>query len=81
MTGTLLLKVVDCNQGEITQSSAGAELFAAVGAGSECIGVAQFAADWEIDVDANILVDSAAAIGVVHRRGNGKLRHGRVGAL
>ena len=66
-------KVVDCNQGEITQSSAGAELFA--------IGVAQFAADWEIDVDANIHVDSAAAIGVVHRRGNGKLRHGRGGAL
>ena len=53
----------------------------AVGAGSECIGVAQSAADWEIDVDANIRVDSAAAVGLVHRRGNGKLRHGRVGAL
>ena len=32
-------------------------------------------------VSANIFVDSSAAIVVVHRRGNGKLRHVRVGSL
>ena len=48
---------------------------------SECIGVVQLASDWGVNVSANIFVDSSAALGVGHRRGNGKLRHVRVGSL
>ena len=48
---------------------------------SECIGVVQLASDWSINVSANIFVDSSAAVGVVHFRGNGKLRHVRVESL
>ena len=35
--------------------------------------------DWGLELEADILVDSSAAIGVVSRRGAGKLRHVRVG--
>ena len=32
-------------------------------------------------MEGEVFVDSSAAIGVVHRKGNGKLRHVRVGLL
>ena len=34
-----------------------------------------------MDFSGKVYVDSSAAIGVAHRRGNGKLRHVRVGLL
>ena len=45
------------------------------------MGLAQLAYDWGLQVSIKIYVDSAAAIGVARRRGNGKLRHVRVGDL
>ena len=38
-------------------------------------------ADWGVEVDGEVWVDSSAAIGTMTRRGNGKLRHVRVGTL
>ena len=40
----------------------------------------QLAEDWALTYEANVWVDLAAAIGTIHRRGNGKLRHVRVGS-
>ena len=45
----------------------------------ETIGMVQLAADWGLDMKGKIHVDSSAAIGIAHGRGNGKLRHFKVG--
>ena len=37
--------------------------------------------EWDVNLEAEVLVDSTAAIGVVNRKGNGKLRHVRIGQL
>ena len=48
---------------------------------TELIGITQLAYDWGMEVEGRLYVDSEAAIGVVSRRGNGRLRHVRVGML
>ena len=48
---------------------------------TELIGMTQLAADWGMNVKGKVFVDSSAAIGIAHRRGNGKMRHVRVGDL
>ena len=68
-------------QKSITLSSGEAELVAAVKMCSEAIGLTQLAEDWGLELEGQIWVDSSAAIGTIHRRGNGKLRHVRVGSL
>ena len=62
-------------------SSGEAELVALVKTSTELIGVLQLAADWGEDLTGEVLVDSAAALGTVRRKGCGKLRHVRVGNL
>ena len=47
----------------------------------ELIGILQLAADWAQEVEGEVFVDSTAALGVVKRKGAGKLRHVRVGQL
>ena len=56
-------------------------MVAAVKATAEAIGVARMAHDWGDATDMSVHIDSSAAIGVVNRRGSGKLRHIRVGQL
>ena len=68
-------------QKNITLSSGEAELVAAVKMSTELIGITQLAHDWNMEVEGRLYVDSEAAIGVVNRWGNGKLRHVRVGML
>ena len=41
----------------------------------------QLASDRGIELSAKVWIDSSAALGVVGRKGNGKLRHVRVGML
>ena len=36
---------------------------------------------WGVEMEAEVFVDSSAAVGVTQRRGNGKLRHVKVGML
>ena len=81
MLGSHLLKSWSATQKNITLSSGEAELVAAVKMGSELIGITQLAADWGMQLAGKIFVDSSAAIGTAQRRGNGKLRHVRVGDL
>ncbi len=79
--GSHYIKSWSSTQKSITLSSGEAELVAAVKMCSETIGLIQLAEDWGIKLEGSVWVDSAAAIGTVHRRGNGKLRHVRVGSL
>ena len=76
-----MIKCWSSTQKSITLSSAEAELVAAVKTCTELIGVTQLMKDWGNDTEGEVFVDSSAAIGVVHRKGNGKLRHVRVGLL
>ena len=81
MLGTHCLKTWSATRKSVTLSSGEAELVAAVKMSTELLGMCQLAADWDLKLDAGLMVDSAAALGVMGRRGNGKLRHVRVGML
>ena len=76
-----MIKCWSSTQRSITLSSAEAGLVAAVKTCTELSGVTQLMKDRGNDTDGDVFVDSSAAIGVVHRKGNGKLRHVRVGLL
>ena len=81
MIGNHLIKSWSSTQKNITLSSAEATLVASVKVCGESIGLVQLVADWGLDMKGKIHVDSSAAIGIAHRRGNGKLRHVKVGPL
>ena len=81
MRGRHHIKSWSCTQKKVTLSSAEAELAACIKAACETIGVTQMAAGLGRDVDGEVMVDSSAALAVVNRKGNGKLRHIRVGQL
>ena len=81
MIGNHCIKSWSSTQKSITLSSGEAELVAAVKTCTELIGVCQMAHDWGHKIEARVYVDSSAAVGVAHRRGNGKLRHVKVGTL
>ena len=81
MRGQHLIKSWSATQKSVTLSSAEAELVAAVKMTTEAIGVAQLVKDWGRSLNVKIYVDSSAAIGVASRRGNGKLRHVKVGMM
>ena len=81
MRGTHMIKSWIPTQQSITLSSGEAELVAAVKTCTELIGVTQLMNDWGCNAEGEVYVDSSAAIGVAHRKGNGKLRHVKVGLL
>ena len=81
MLGGHLLKSWSATQKNITLSSAEAELVAAVRTCTEALGLVQLSYDWGMTFAAKIFVDSSAAIGIANRKGNGKMRHVRVGDL
>ena len=81
MRGQHFLKSWSSTQKRVTLSSAEAELGAAVKTTTESIGIAQLAAGLGREMEVEIYVDSSAALGVVARKGCGKLRHIRVGQL
>ena len=58
-----------------------AELTAVVKISTELLGILQLESDWNNKVQAEVLADSIAALAVVNRRGNGKMRHVKVGQL
>ena len=81
MIGSHCIRTWASTQKNITLSSAEAELVAAVKASTELIGAIQMASEWGEDYEGEVMVDSSAALGAVKRRGNGKMRHVRVGML
>ena len=54
---------------------------ALVRASSEAVGIAQLSAGLGVQCSIAVFVDSSAALAVTARRGNGKLRHVRIGHL
>ena len=81
MRGGHHLKSWSCTQRRVTLSSGEAELGACVKASVEALGIVQMAKEWGIEISAEVMVDSSAALGVIGRKGSGKLRHIRVGQL
>ena len=79
--GTHCLRTYSVTQKAVSLSSAEAELMALVKATSEAIGIQQLAASWDLQLDIGVHVDSSAALSVTARKGNGKLRHVRIGHL
>ena len=81
MLGSHCIRAYSVTQKFVTLSSGEAELMALVKATSEGIGLTQLAESWGIQLQANVFVDSSAALAVTHRKGCGKLRHVRIGHL
>ena len=78
LRGKHCLKTWSSTQKRVTLSSAESELTAATKASIEGIGMAQLMEGLGHETRVEVLVDSSAALAVVGRRGNGKLRHVRV---
>ena len=81
MVGSHLVKSWSSTQKSIALSSGEAELIAAVKLSTELIGLLQLLKDWGRIQEGEVMVDSSAALAVTHRRGNGKMRHVKVGSL
>ena len=73
--GQCLLKSWSKEQSHIALSSGEAELYASNKGAVEGLGLKSLAADMGIDVELTLEVDATAAIGIIHRRGLGKVRH------
>ena len=73
--GKCLLKAWSKEQCHIAMSSGEAELYASNKAAAEGLGLKSLAADMGIKVDITVEIDATAAIGIIHRRGLGKVRH------
>ena len=68
-------------QGTIAQSSAESELISTVRSATEGIGLVSLGRDLGIEVLIRLHVDASAALGIVERRGVGRVRHLDVGSL
>ena len=81
MKGGHCIKSWSSTQKSISLSSAEAELVAAVKMAAEVLGIQQLMEEWNICLKGCIYVDSSAALGIVNRKGNGKMRHVKIGML
>ena len=68
-------------QKTIAQSSAESELLGVVKASSEALGIMRLANDLGIKVKSRLHIDASAALGILERRGVGRVRHLDVGML
>ena len=76
-----MLKSWSSTQRTVALSSGDAELTAIVKATSEGLGIRSLWREWGQEVALEVYGDSNAALGIVKRRGAGKLRHVRIGNL
>ena len=81
LRGSHYVKSWSATQKNITLSSGEAEFVAVVKMSTEIIGVQQLSNEWGQTFTGAVYVDSSAALGVTKRKGNGKLRHIKVGML
>ena len=75
MVASHTIKTWSSTQQIIALSSAEAELYALVKCACQCIGIMSLANDFGIILKAMIMTDASAALGIVQRKGFGKLRH------
>ena len=81
MHGTHLIRSWAKTQATIALSSGESELIAAVKGGAEALGALSLFADLGLTKTAAMHLDASAALGILQRRGVGKLRHLDVGLL
>ena len=70
-----LIKSWAKEQKQTALSSGEAELYAANAGAAEGLGLQSLARDFGIEVPVDLEVDASAAVGIIQRRGLGKLRH------
>ena len=75
MGGLHLLKSYAVTQSVIAISSGESEFYAVVKGAACVIGLCSMAKDLGLDMQAELLVDASAGIGIASRRGCGKVRH------
>ena len=81
MLGRCCVKSWSKTQNTIAQRSAESELLATVRGATEGIGLISLAQDIGIKLDVRMHVDASAALGIIERRGVGRVRHLDVGTL
>ena len=81
MKGGHCIKSWSSTQKSISLSSAEAELVAVVKISAEALGMQQLMGEWNINLKCCVFADSSAALGIVNRKGNGKMRHVKIGML
>ena len=81
MKGRHLLKAWSRNQNIVALSSAESEFHATVKAAMEGLGMITMAASFGDKCTVRLHVDASAALGVIQRKGVGKIRHLHTGAL
>ena len=81
MFGRCCVKSWSKTQGTIAQSSAESELLATVKGATEGIGLTSLARDLGLALKVRLHIDAAAALGIIERRGVGRVRHLDVGTL
>ena len=81
MIGTHVLKTWSRTQKTVALSSGEAEMIAVVKGVSEGLGMKSLAADWGREYKLLGMCDSSAAIGIIGRKGVGKIRHLDVGMM
>ena len=75
MLGLHEIKTWSRTQASVALSSAESELNALVRASSEALCIVALSKECHLNFDGQVLVDSSAAQGIVHRRGVGKVKH------
>lgn len=75
MHGGHTLKCWSENQANVALSSGESELYALVKASSEGLGMQSFMKDLGKIMDGHVWADASAALGIINRKGLGKLRH------
>ena len=81
MVGHHVVKSYSKQQKVLALSSAEAETYGMVACSAEVLGIQACAADMGLEYTASIYADASAALGIVQRRGVGKVRHIRTQSL
>ena len=75
MVGRQWIKSWSRTQALVALSSGEAELYAMVKASAELLGLLSLLRDWGIETDGEVMGDAAACLGIIQRKGLGRLRH------
>ena len=81
MRGSHILKTWAKDQSVVALSSGEAEMYAAVRTGTEALGLQALAEDMGVKMKIRMKIDASATLGMINRRGLGKVRHIEVSNL
>ena len=81
MFGSHLLRAWSKTQATIALSSGESETLAAIRGGTEALGMLSLMHDLGVEMTSTLRLDASAALGILQRKGVGKIRHLDVGCL